>query len=253
MKSPIRLLALLVRATAFRSRCPLLAVGIFGVMALFDPTGVGNSTQAPMTHRDSTERLFGAIPWTGLSTPTTGPVAAGLPSITNSVGTHRRIKIKQVSLMSEQRFTLTSPSFGPDQMIPSALTCDGENTSPALNWGHPPEGTRSFALILDDPDAPRGTFTHWVLFDIPADARGLPAKVRDIGVGGRNDFRNDHYGGPCPPPNRGKHHYFFKLFALNVPSLNLPLGASRKAVENAMQGHILGQVHLVGLYQRKTK
>lgn len=154
--------------------------------------------------------------------------------------------------MSEQGFTLTSTAFTADGAIPATVTCDGDNTSPELKWMHPPDGTRSFALIVDDPDAPSGTFTHWVLFDIPADVRTLPANASDIGVGGRNDFQQDGYGGPCPPPNHGQHRYFFKLYALDVESLNSEAGAPRDAVEKAMEGHVLDETHLMGRYERTT-
>ena len=153
--------------------------------------------------------------------------------------------------MAEQGFTLTSPDFGTDEPIPRKLTCDGANHSPKLDWIHAPEGTRSFALIVDDPDAPKGTFTHWVLFDIPADINHIPAG-ESIGISGRNDFQHEGYGGPCPPPNHGEHRYFFKLFALDVESLDLKLGARRSEVEQAMEGHILGQTQLMGRYERTT-
>ncbi len=151
--------------------------------------------------------------------------------------------------MGEQGFTLTSPDFGTDSPIPRKLTCDGANNSPALEWMHPPKGTQSFALIVDDPDAPDGTFTHWVLFDIPADAAGIPTGGK-IGTSGRNDFQQEGYGGPCPPPNHGDHRYFFKLFALDVESLDLDPGARKPEVENAMKGHILDQTELMGRYRR---
>lgn len=154
--------------------------------------------------------------------------------------------------MSEQGFTLTSPSFVPDGLISATFTCDGENTSPELKWIHAPDGTRSFALIVDDPDAPNGTFTHWVLFDIPADTKHLRGEVSDIGVKGRNDFQQVGYGGPCPPPNHGQHRYYFRLYALDVDSLQLPAGASRPEVETAIEGHILDQAELMGRYERTT-
>jgi Raf kinase inhibitor-like YbhB/YbcL family protein len=155
--------------------------------------------------------------------------------------------------MSEQDFTLTSPAFAPDGVIAAVFTCDGDNTSPELNWIHPPENTSSFVLVVDDPDAPSGTFTHWVLFDIPAETRTLPDEVSsDIGVKGRNDFQQVGYGGPCPPPSHGQHRYYFKLFALDIESLQLPAGASRDEVEAVMQKHVLGQAELMGRYERTT-
>lgn len=152
--------------------------------------------------------------------------------------------------MTEHGFTLTSSAFTADGAIPATFTCDGEDTSPELKWLHPPDATRSFALIVDDPDAPNGTFTHWVLFDIPSDAQSLPSGASNIGVDGRNDFQKDGYGGPCPPPNHGQHRYFFKLFALDIESLNLSAGALRQEVEEAMEGHILERTELMGRYER---
>lgn len=152
--------------------------------------------------------------------------------------------------MSEQGFTLSSPAFVSDGVIPQVFTCDGENTSPELNWMHPPDGTRSFALIVDDPDAPDGTFTHWVLFNIPAETQNLPIGDRETGVGGRNDFQHEGYGGPCPPPNHGQHRYYFKLFALDVESLPLEAGAPRADLEKAMEGHVLEKAEVMGRFQR---
>jgi Raf kinase inhibitor-like YbhB/YbcL family protein len=154
--------------------------------------------------------------------------------------------------MTRQGFTLTSPAFVRDGLITPVFTCDGENTSPPLDWMHSPEAARSFVLIVDDPDAPSGTFTHWVLFDIPADTKSLPGEVSDIGIKGRNDFQQVGYGGPCPPPNHGRHRYYFKLFALDVQSLKLAAGATRDEVEAAMEGHVLDQAELMGRYERKT-
>jgi Raf kinase inhibitor-like YbhB/YbcL family protein len=154
--------------------------------------------------------------------------------------------------MAQQGFTLTSPDFANGEMIPQKFTGEGDDRSPELNWLHAPEGTRSFALIVDDPDAPHGTFTHWVLFDIPAEAQFLPGGVPNIGVGGRNDFQHDHYGGPMPPVNHGPHRYYFKLFALDTESLNLQQGVKRTEVERAMAGHILGQADLMGRFERPS-
>jgi len=110
----------------------------------------------------------------------------------------------------------------------------------------------SFALIVEDPDAPNGTFTHWVLFDIPGETRELPEGVSGIGVGGRNDFQHDHYGGPCPPPNHGAHRYYFRLSALDIESLGLKAGARRSEVEEKMQGHMLAETQLMGQFKRTT-
>ena len=138
--------------------------------------------------------------------------------------------------------------------IAKKFTCDGDDVTPQLSWSNPPAGTESFALIADDPDAPSGTWTHWVAFNLPKGSGGLPEnapKVNQLprgGYQGRNDFRKVGYGGPCPP--RGKpHRYFFKLYALDGP-LSLKAGASRQELEEAMWGHILGQADWAGKYGR---
>lgn len=125
---------------------------------------------------------------------------------------------------------------------------------PDLTWTAPPAGTQSFALIADDPDAPVGTWTHWVLYDLPAQTTVLPegvSKVDEVPSGGRqgrNDFRKIGYGGPCPPPGK-PHRYFFKLYALDR-MLNLKPGSDKQEVEQAMQNHVLGKAELMGKYQR---
>jgi Raf kinase inhibitor-like YbhB/YbcL family protein len=150
-------------------------------------------------------------------------------------------------------FTISSPSFQ-NGGLPTRFTCDGADVSPELHWTGPPGGTKSFALITDDPDAPAGTWTHWVLFDLPPQTTLLPenvSKVDEVPTGGRqgrNDFRKIGYGGPCPPPGK-PHRYFFKLFALDK-MLNLKPGGSKQEVEAAMQDHILGKAELMGKYQR---
>jgi Raf kinase inhibitor-like YbhB/YbcL family protein len=148
-------------------------------------------------------------------------------------------------------FTLSSPSFAEGEAIPVKHTCDGENSAPPLRWEGQP-AAQSFVLIVDDPDAPGGTFTHWVLFDIPGSQRELPeglSNVGALGTPGMNDFLKVGYGGPCPPPG-APHRYVFTLSALDVATLNLPAEASRKQVEQAAQGHVLGQAKLIGRYQR---
>jgi len=151
-------------------------------------------------------------------------------------------------------FSISSPSFQNGKDIPKKFTCDGDDVSPALSWTDPPPGSKSFALIADDPDAPRGTWTHWVLFDLPATTTSLPEvvpKVAELSGGGRqgtNDFPKIGYGGPCPPPGK-PHRYFFKLYALDS-KLNLKAGASKQEVEQAMQNHILGKTELMGKYGR---
>ncbi len=148
-------------------------------------------------------------------------------------------------------FTLTSTAFSDGGPIPIRHTCDGEDLSPRLTWSGAPPRTASFALIMDDPDAPVGTFTHWLLHDIPAALAELPEGVKpgQVGITLKNDFGRPGYGGPCPPRGHGRHRYFFTLYALDVPSLGTP--ASRAALEAVMRGHILATARLVGTYERK--
>jgi Raf kinase inhibitor-like YbhB/YbcL family protein len=144
--------------------------------------------------------------------------------------------------------TITSHAFTEGGAIPRRHTCDGENLSPPLEWVGVPDGASSLALIVDDPDAPAGVWVHWVLWNIPADRSALFEANRGGGVEGSNDFRRTGYGGPCPP--RGAtHRYFFKLYALDT-SLNLKPGASKRDLERAMQGHILAEGRLMGVYRR---
>ena len=151
-------------------------------------------------------------------------------------------------------FVLTSKAFDNDGNIPKTFTCDGTDVSPALAWNDPPPGTKSLALISDDPDAPMGTWVHWVAFDIPAGTRELPegvAKTADLPAGGRQgrtDFGRIGYGGPCPPPGK-PHRYYFRLYALDT-QLNLKPGSTKPDVEKAMKGHILAQAELMGRYGR---
>lgn len=152
--------------------------------------------------------------------------------------------------MPETALRLQSTAFENDAPIPTKYTCDGEDASPELNWGPVPVEARSFALIVDDPDAPNGTFTHWVLFDIPASAEGLPENAEVEGIAGMNDFGKVGYGGPCPPSGDLAHRYFFTLNALDIESLGLGKGASRADVENTMNDHIVATTQLVGTYQR---
>ena len=147
------------------------------------------------------------------------------------------------------KLSLTSDAFQNGHAIPSYHTCDGANQSPPLSWGDPPQGTKSFALVIDDPDAPSGTFRHWGAFDIPSSTRRLRAG-QALGVQARNDFGNIGYGGPCPPKGHGAHHYHFKLFALDTDRLGLSSNARADAVEDAARKHGIGQGELVGTYER---
>jgi hypothetical protein len=147
-------------------------------------------------------------------------------------------------------FKITSPAFAHQESVPVQYTCDGDDISPPLQWTEPPANTQSFALIMDDPDAPVGTWDHWILFNIPAGVRELPAAAAPPAgsVEGNNSWRHTGYGGPCPPG--GKHHYFFKLYALDT-ILNLAAGANKDDVLAAMAGHILAQTELMGTYTRQ--
>ncbi|MBZ5544853.1 MAG: YbhB/YbcL family Raf kinase inhibitor-like protein [Acidobacteriia bacterium] len=151
-------------------------------------------------------------------------------------------------------FKLTSSAFPAETTIPKKYSCDGQDISPPLAWSGSPTGTKSFALIMDDPDARPDTWVHWVLYDLPATARDLPENVpkqKELASGARNGVNGEPkigYEGPCPPPGP-VHHYHFKLYALDG-KLGLKPGATKADVEKAMQGHILGEAHLVGLFKR---
>ncbi|HXI55585.1 MAG TPA: YbhB/YbcL family Raf kinase inhibitor-like protein [Polyangia bacterium] len=154
-------------------------------------------------------------------------------------------------------FILRSPRFEDGQSIPRPHTCEGANTSPALTWSDAPAGTKSLALIVDDPDAPdpaapKTTWVHWVVYNIPATASALAEATTSAGLPpgaheGVNDWKRVGYGGPCPPI--GRHRYFHKLYALDavLPDLNAP---TKAALEQAMRGHVLGQAQLVGTFQK---
>ena len=150
--------------------------------------------------------------------------------------------------MAEQGFTLSSPDFEQDGWIPEKFSRDGSNTPPRLNWMHAPSGTKSFTLIMEDPDAPSGTFTHWVCFNLPPNIDHLPSGA--VGAEGKNDFQETGYGGPQPPANHGVHRYFFRLYALDLDHLDVEPGSDRQAVEAAMAGHALGQTELMGRFER---
>ncbi|MBI2088092.1 MAG: YbhB/YbcL family Raf kinase inhibitor-like protein [Deltaproteobacteria bacterium] len=150
--------------------------------------------------------------------------------------------------------TLTSPAFPEGGEIPRKYTCDGADVSPALRWKDSPSETKSFALIADDPDAPVGTWVHWVLYDLPGETgelkEGIPAaETLDNGARqGSNDFRKVGYGGPCPPGGPA-HRYFFKLYALDS-KMNLKPRATKQQLLDAMKGHILAEAQLMGRYKR---
>jgi Raf kinase inhibitor-like YbhB/YbcL family protein len=151
---------------------------------------------------------------------------------------------------------LTSAAWREGQPIPAKYTGDGRDLSPPLKWHDPPENTQSFALICEDPDAPRGTYTHWVIFNIPSASRELPegvppeATLPDGAIQGKNDFGKIGYGGPAPPPGK-PHRYFFKLFALDT-HLDLKAGTTKPQLEKAVAGdHVLATGTLMGTYGRQ--
>lgn len=150
--------------------------------------------------------------------------------------------------------TITSSAFKEGQMIPAKYTCDGDNISPPLNWQPSPQGVKSFALICDDPDAPIGIWIHWVLWNIPAEANGLPEAVPtttqlpDGSKQGVTSARSHGYHGPCPPS--GTHRYYFKIYALDT-MLDLPDNSTKQDLLEAMKGHILAEGSLMGKYKRR--
>jgi len=153
----------------------------------------------------------------------------------------------------QMELKISSQAFQESGMIPRKHTCDGEDVSPPLAWTGVPDGAKTIALIADDPDAPMGTWVHWVLFNLPANVKELagatpPDKELSSGAKqGKNDFRRIGYGGPCPPG--GTHRYFFKLYALDI-TLNLAAGATKADLLKAMQGHVLAEGQLMGKYKR---
>jgi Raf kinase inhibitor-like YbhB/YbcL family protein len=155
---------------------------------------------------------------------------------------------------STMKIQLNSEAFSEGQPIPAKYTGDGEDISPPLRWSSPPPGTKSFALICDDPDAPAGTWVHWVVYDLPASTTLLPAKLPPDEIlpdgtrQGITDFKKVGYGGPYPPPGK-PHRYFFKLYALDT-ALALKPRATKQQLLKAMQGHILAETSLMGVYQR---
>jgi len=145
-------------------------------------------------------------------------------------------------------FALESDAFQNAQAIADRHTCDGEDVSPPLRWTNVPEGTRSLALVVDDPDAPGGVFTHWIAWGLDPAAGGL-GEGEPAPAEGRNDFGTTGYRGPCPPPGHGRHRYVFRLYALDT-EFELGAGAAKVDVEQAIEGHVLTTAELVGTYER---
>ena len=185
--------------------------------------------------------------------PATSSTAAPVPKPTDKplVSTEAKIPLSETkgALMA---FEISSPAFKNGEQIPVKFSCDGNDTSPALIWTEPPVGTQSFALIIDDPDAPIGTWVHWVVFNIPASTRGLQEdtptdpQLSDGSLQGKTSAGSNGYHGPCPPS--GTHRYFFKLYALDT-MLSLSANVDKKALFSAMEGHILANVELMGTFK----
>lgn len=152
-------------------------------------------------------------------------------------------------------FILTSSAFAHHQRIPRKFTCQGDDISPALDWTGTPTGTRSFALICSDPDAPSGTWYHWGLYNIPPDLTQLEQGIPKTPEVGRirqavSDFRKPGYGGPCPPMGHGDHRYQFRLFALDIERLSLSGRVGCRDLETSIKGHVLAEAQLTGHYSR---
>lgn len=171
-----------------------------------------------------------------------------------SCGSEKSDKTQAGKGANKMSLVITSTAFKQEGMIPSQYTCDGADISPQLAWTNVPDGVKSFALICDDPDAPVGDWVHWVIYNLPADAREIAEKLNNVeklpngALHGKNDFNKFGYGGPCPPG--GTHRYFFKLYALDTV-LNLTGAVTKKTLLEAMKGHILAQGELMGKYKRK--
>jgi Raf kinase inhibitor-like YbhB/YbcL family protein len=150
--------------------------------------------------------------------------------------------------------SIASPAFADGETIPERYSRMGGNESPPLRWNGTPEGARSFALIVDDPDAPGGVFRHWAIYDIPADRRELrPGEVGTTDLPqARNDFGDRGYGGPQPPAGHGPHRYRFKLLALDVATLNVAADTDVRSIENAAEPHVIERAQLTGLFERST-
>jgi Raf kinase inhibitor-like YbhB/YbcL family protein len=153
-----------------------------------------------------------------------------------------------IILPSVADFALQSSGFDHAGPIPRRHSCEGEDLSPPLSWSGLPEGTRSLALVVDDPDAPAGTFTHWLAWALDPGAEGL-GEGEPAPVEGRNDFGTSGYRGPCPPPGHGRHRYSFRLYALDSES-ELPPGAGKRELERALEGRTLAAAELIGTYER---
>jgi len=214
-------------------------------------TGCGGATPMPASVAEANDAAVTTDP------PTVTPE----PQVTSTVSPPTATELPATPTATdapepaEMAMRLTSEAFAEGGGIPSLYTCQGEDTSPPLAWEGVPVGTQSFALICEDPDAPVGIWVHWVLFDIPAEARELPAAVPtdatlSDGAGqGLNSWPRTGYGGPCPPS--GTHRYIFRLYALDSVLRLAPDDTDKAALLDAMEGHVLGETSLTGLYARQ--
>ena len=152
-------------------------------------------------------------------------------------------------------FEVLLPTISEDAQVGVAFTCDGAGKAPQVSWSDPPDGTKSYALIVHDPDAPDKDFVHWLLADIPGDASEIAegSNVPEFGVSGKNDFGKLGYGGPCPPPGDRAHRYFFELCALDLPILGLPKGFTRNEIEATIMGHVLARATAMRAYVRAAR
>jgi Raf kinase inhibitor-like YbhB/YbcL family protein len=172
----------------------------------------------------------------------------GLAALLLSAGCKPEQGVPEAEGGNDMTIQIKSTAFEEGETIPRVYTCDDRNISPPLSWTGVPQGSISLVLIMDDPDAPSGTFDHWILFNLPPDLSGLSQDNRSVGTEGKNGFGRVGYGGPCPP--RGSNHrYFIKLYALDM-DITLKAGASKAEVEHAMQGHILAQGQFMARYGR---
>jgi Raf kinase inhibitor-like YbhB/YbcL family protein len=185
-------------------------------------------------------------------------LATALMAVAGLIGCRSTREDMATETQGHPRIELSSTAFAEGQPIPREYTGEGTDVSPPLAWSKPPEGTQELALICDDPDAPRGTWVHWVVYNIPVTARALPegfgsserpaSELAGV-VEGKNSFGKTGYGGPMPPPRGGTHRYFFKLYALDS-QLALGPGLDKESLLKAMEGHILGEGELMGTYER---
>jgi Raf kinase inhibitor-like YbhB/YbcL family protein len=217
--------------------------------------GKGDARSRRTPTREKRPRMEAAGMRSGLSISLLSSVAllcvAGGCTGTEEKPAHKTDEKKEESMVTIQ---VTSPAFKEGETIPERYTCEGDDLSPPLVWSQPPEGTKSLAMICEDPDAPRGMWVHWVLYGLPPDSTSLPEAVppdtvlANQVVQGKNDWGRIGYGGPCPPPGSA-HRYFFKLYALDA-DLELQPGATRKELLQEMEGHMLAEGQLMGRYKR---